>query len=41
LFLEWVPFGFAQSYNIGIRIKASQFKDVKYNQQRGIGDFNN
>jgi lipopolysaccharide assembly outer membrane protein LptD (OstA) len=41
LFLEWIPFGFAQSYNIGIRIKASQFKDVKYNQQRGIGDFNN
>jgi lipopolysaccharide assembly outer membrane protein LptD (OstA) len=40
LFLDWVPFGFNQSYNIGIRIKASQFKDVKYNQQRGIGDFN-
>jgi hypothetical protein len=41
LFLEWVPFGFAQSYNIGIRIKASQFQDVKYNQQKGIGDFDN
>jgi len=39
LTLNWVPFGFAQSYNIGIRIKASQFKDVKYQQQRGIGDF--
>ncbi len=39
LTLNWVPFGFAQSYNIGIRIKASQFKDVKYEQRRGIGDF--
>lgn len=39
LYLTWVPFGFNQSYNIGIRIKASQFQDLKYEQYKGIGDF--
>lgn len=37
--IRWVPFGYARSYTIGLGIKANMFKDVKYEQRRGIGDF--
>lgn len=39
MFITWVPFGFQQSYQIGMRIKASMFKDVKLERRRQIGDF--
>lgn len=37
--IQWVPFGFQQSYMIGINIKASSFKDAKLERRRNIGDF--
>lgn len=37
--LNWVPFGFQQSYMIGINIKASSFKDAKLERRRNLGDF--
>ena len=37
--LMWVPFGFNQSYMVGINIKASSFKDAKLERRRNQGDF--
>ena len=37
--LNWVPFGFQQSYMIGLNIKASSFKDAKVERRRNLGDF--
>jgi lipopolysaccharide assembly outer membrane protein LptD (OstA) len=37
--LNWVPFGFQQSYMIGLNIKASSFKDAKLERRRNLGDF--
>ncbi len=37
--INWVPFGFNQSYMIGINIKASSFKDAKLERRRNQGDF--
>ena len=37
--IQWVPFGFQQSYMIGINIKASSFKDAKLERRRNVGDF--
>lgn len=39
LTISWVPFGFQQSYNFGLGIKANLFKDVKYERRRNVGDF--
>ncbi len=37
--INWVPFGFQQSYMIGINIKANSFKDAKLERRRNLGDF--
>lgn len=37
--IDWVPFGFQQSYMIGINIKASSFRDAKLERRRNLGDF--
>ena len=37
--INWVPFGFQQSYMIGINIKASSFRDAKLERRRNLGDF--
>jgi lipopolysaccharide assembly outer membrane protein LptD (OstA) len=37
--IDWVPFGFQQSYMIGINIKASSFQDAKLERRRNLGDF--
>jgi hypothetical protein len=37
--ISWVPFGFNQSYMIGVNIKASSFKDAKLERRRNQGDF--
>jgi lipopolysaccharide assembly outer membrane protein LptD (OstA) len=37
--LSWVPFGFQQSYNFYIGIKAPVLKDVRVTHRRGLGDF--
>ncbi len=36
---SWVPFGFQQSINIGIRVKASTLSDLKLERVRGVGDY--
>lgn len=37
--ISWIPFGFNQSYMIGLNIKASSFRDAKLERRRNIGDF--
>lgn len=39
LHIRWVPFGFQQSYMIGLNIKAASFKDAKVERRRNLGDF--
>ncbi len=37
--IMWVPFGFNQSYMIGVNIKANSFKDAKLERKRGQGNY--
>lgn len=37
--VTWVPFGYQQSYNFGLSVKAPILRDLKLERRRGIGDF--
>ncbi|PCH65043.1 MAG: hypothetical protein COC01_10490 [Bacteroidetes bacterium] len=36
---NWIPFGFRQSYNLGIKVKASVLEDLKLNRKREWYDY--
>jgi lipopolysaccharide assembly outer membrane protein LptD (OstA) len=37
--IQWVPFGFQQSYVFGVNAKANILRDAKIERRRGVGEF--
>jgi hypothetical protein len=37
--IQWVPFGFQQSYVFGVNARANILKDAKVERRRGVGEF--
>jgi hypothetical protein len=37
--VKWIPFGFRQSYNFTIRVKASVLQDLKWEKKKDWYDY--